>query len=420
MSEYGISKLDLKRRNRMQILRVIRENGAISRVDISAFLHITRAAVTIITNEMIAQGILEEVGEEPVDPGAEMRKGRRKILLDINPTYRFALGAYIDRDSVSIGLTTLNAATMDKRTFAIQPDTSVKDIVKMIRSTAKTMLNNSCLTGEHIVGMGIGVMPNMWSEMGLLDRQGQPNFAKLEDMIGKGLDFRVFAGNAIALFALASNRYQDHLGAPLNQVLLYEAEDAYHMAVLYQNNLREEFQKDTQVADTICVNPGGRPCEGYCRGSVKAELSPSAIGEKAAEFYSEEQTPELYRLTEGNGESITLAQILSALDAGDTVLQPLVTELLNQFCLMLNNLEKMFFAGRISMYKFGFTARNLEMIRSHMEQLAGAASAEKLVLCDIEDRHHFLSGCAYAIQNGFFCSGGLDDAYGMDELGTLE
>ena len=86
MNDCGISKLDLKRRNRMQILKVVREQGPISRVDISAILGITRAAVTIITNEMIDQHILEEVGEEPVNPSGEVRKGRRKILLDINET----------------------------------------------------------------------------------------------------------------------------------------------------------------------------------------------------------------------------------------------------------------------------------------------------------------------------------------------
>ena len=53
MNDCGISKLDLKRRNRMQILKVVREQGPIPRVDISAILGITRAAVTIITNEMI-------------------------------------------------------------------------------------------------------------------------------------------------------------------------------------------------------------------------------------------------------------------------------------------------------------------------------------------------------------------------------
>ena len=86
MIEGGISKLDLKRRNRMQVLKAVREKGPISRVDIAALLQITRAAVTIITNEMIDQHILEEVGEEPAEPNGSTRKGRRKILLDINET----------------------------------------------------------------------------------------------------------------------------------------------------------------------------------------------------------------------------------------------------------------------------------------------------------------------------------------------
>ena len=51
MEQRGISKLDLKRQNRLQILRVVHENGAISRVDIASQLQLTRAAVTIITNE---------------------------------------------------------------------------------------------------------------------------------------------------------------------------------------------------------------------------------------------------------------------------------------------------------------------------------------------------------------------------------
>lgn len=74
MNDCGISKLDLKRRNRMQILRVVREQGPISRVDISTALQITRAAVTIITNEMISQHILEEIGEEPVEPVRQSRR----------------------------------------------------------------------------------------------------------------------------------------------------------------------------------------------------------------------------------------------------------------------------------------------------------------------------------------------------------
>ena len=218
MNDYGISKLDLKRRNRMQILRVIRENGPISRVDISAMLHITRAAVTIITNEMIAQSILEEVGEEPQDPSNEIRKGRRKILLDINPTYRFALGVYIDEASISIGLTTLNAQALDKRSLTLEPDASSSDITEQIAITVRKMLQNSCLHVEDIVGIGIGVMPSMWNRVHAVVKDGNLDFSELEQAVEQACNLPVYIGNAISLFAMASINYAEHYGQPVSEL----------------------------------------------------------------------------------------------------------------------------------------------------------------------------------------------------------
>ena len=113
MELQGISKLDLKKRNRMQILRVIRESGPISRVDIASSMKITRAAVTIITNEMINEGVLYEVGEAPVSL-ENLQKGRRKILIDINENFKFAFGASISDELICVGLTNLNGKIMDK------------------------------------------------------------------------------------------------------------------------------------------------------------------------------------------------------------------------------------------------------------------------------------------------------------------
>ena len=163
MNDCGISKLDLKRRNRMQILKVVREQGPISRVDISAILGITRAAVTIITNEMIDQHILQEVGEEPVNPNAEVRKGRRKILLDINETYKFAIGIYVDEKEISIGLTTLNAAALDKKSITHKADMTPEALAELLGTTLEKMLQNSCLTYENLLGIGVGIMPSALS-----------------------------------------------------------------------------------------------------------------------------------------------------------------------------------------------------------------------------------------------------------------
>ena len=103
MEKRGISKLDLKRRNRMQILRVIRESGPISRVDVASALEITRAAVTIITNEMIEEGVLVEIGEAPVNT-EKLQKGRRKILIDMYSQLLRLLPIFFAEDSVPMSI----------------------------------------------------------------------------------------------------------------------------------------------------------------------------------------------------------------------------------------------------------------------------------------------------------------------------
>lgn len=406
MNDYGISKLDLKRRNRMQILRVIRENGPISRVDISAMLHITRAAVTIITNEMIAQSILEEVGEEPQDPSNEIRKGRRKILLDINPTYRFALGVYIDEASISIGLTTLNAQALDKRSLTLEPDASSSDITEQIAITVRKMLQNSCLHVEDIVGIGIGVMPSMWNRVHAVVKDGNLDFSELEQAVEQACNLPVYIGNAISLFAMASINYAEHYGQPVNQVFLH-AGPVFHIAVIQNNQLVNGFQRYTHVVERFCVHPNGKPLDGYPNGSVKAELSKQSMVEDVATIYGKDETPALYALTEGDMEAVSLPLLLTAWDQGDLALESLVKHYLDMLCYLLINVLQAYFAQKVYLHNFGFNERHLEQIRQHMASIAGEAEADRIALSAIEERYHFMCGCCYAIQHGFFMKGGM-------------
>ena len=116
MDRNGISKLDLKRLNRTEILKLITRYGAMSRIDIAHNLKLTRAAVTIITNEMIEQGLLYEKGEQK-SAGEKASRGRKKILLDIHENYRFSFGVVIDQTKLHIGLANLKGQTLDKKAY---------------------------------------------------------------------------------------------------------------------------------------------------------------------------------------------------------------------------------------------------------------------------------------------------------------
>ncbi|MEI3006593.1 MAG: hypothetical protein V8T27_00745 [Ruminococcus bicirculans (ex Wegman et al. 2014)] len=43
MEQHGISKLDLKRRNRMQVLKILKQRGPTSRIDIAGTLELNKS-----------------------------------------------------------------------------------------------------------------------------------------------------------------------------------------------------------------------------------------------------------------------------------------------------------------------------------------------------------------------------------------
>ena len=84
------------------ILNLVRENGPISKKEIASKLNITRAAVTIICNDLIEMKYLEPIGEKKSN-----KAGRNEILLDLNYNFKYILGIKLERGEVSITLSNL-------------------------------------------------------------------------------------------------------------------------------------------------------------------------------------------------------------------------------------------------------------------------------------------------------------------------
>lgn len=59
----------------LQVLQLIQQYGAISRVEIANKLHMTRASVTLLIHEMMEKGVLEDIGTCPTSEG----KGKKII-----------------------------------------------------------------------------------------------------------------------------------------------------------------------------------------------------------------------------------------------------------------------------------------------------------------------------------------------------
>lgn len=405
MENRGISKLDLKRRNRMQILRVIRESGPISRVDVASALEITRAAVTIITNEMIEEGVLVEIGEAPVNT-EKLQKGRRKILIDINVNSRFALGATVDEKEVSIGLTNLNSEILDKSSMVIDDRTTSKDIINYIIQKSNEMIENSCLTKDKVLGIGIGIVPSMWGKLKIFYKDGVLDFSNFIEKLSSGLDIDIHCGNAIGLMALASNDFRTTNGYQTNTAFLHNGNQV-NLAIINKNELSSDYISYTSTIERYIVNPNGKSYEGYPNGSVKAEISRTAIVNAINEIYSKEKTPVLFELTEGDKSKINTDNVFMALMRGEEPVKNVVDDIIAKYTVLINNLAISHFAKKIVLHNYKLNEKQFDYVKREMIRLVSEEVADRVVLSKLDGRNNFLGGCALIIQDNFFTRGGM-------------
>lgn len=405
MEKRGISKLDLKRRNRMQILRIIREYGPISRVDVASALEITRAAVTIITNEMIEEGVLVEIGEAPINT-EKLQKGRRKILIDINVNSRFALGATVDENEVSVGLTNLNSEILDKSSMVIDDRTTSKDIINYIIKASSIMIENSALTKDKILGLGVGVVPSMWGKLKIFYKDGVLDFSSFIEKLSSSLDIDIHCGNAIGLMALASNDFKAQNGYQTNTAFFHNGNQV-NLAIVNKNELSSDYISYTSMIEKYIVCVNGKKMEGYPDGSVKAELSRPAMYAAFCEICSAEKTPILWDIIKGDKKNISVDTVFMALMRGEEAVKNLVDDIIAKYAVLINNIAISHFAKKIVLHNYKLNEKQFDYIKREMLHLISEEVVDRIVLSKLDGKNNFLGGCALIIQNSFYNKGGL-------------
>lgn len=398
----GISKYDLKAMNRSQILRSVWEYGPISRADIAEKLGITRAAVTVITNEMIEEKLLRELSRESSENDYEICKGRRKVLLEIDSSGYFTIGIYIDRSSISIGLTTIKNDILEKENICIDKDISLEDIISVIDETAKVMLTNSCLTSQQLVGIGMGIMPDMPVCIKKKLEENPLFFEDLQEILRERTDIPVFIDNALSQFAVVCCSQRESADKLYQCAFIYSDRENYHLSLIRKKPQFDEKFITTGNVNNMFVSPGKLLSEGYPNGCVKSELTPEAVAQKVSGIYSERETPELYRITGGDGSSVTIAQIMTAVKDGDEILRELKNELLDELSIFLNNILCIGEFDNIYFCKFGFSEEQTEEIRKHTKERLGYELKSEMNVWDISPDQRFLCGSVYATLKGLF------------------
>ncbi|MEG2428999.1 MAG: hypothetical protein RSA79_00430 [Oscillospiraceae bacterium] len=141
-------------KSRVKILKFLQGAEKRSRVDISNKMKFTKAAVTLIINDMLNENILYEDGTECLDQ--TVGRGRRKVALSINYNYKFAFGVSIENEKLFVGLSNISGEILDKKLTSIVKKTYI-ELLEIIVSSIETLIKNNCISEEKVLGIGLTI-----------------------------------------------------------------------------------------------------------------------------------------------------------------------------------------------------------------------------------------------------------------------
>jgi glucokinase-like ROK family protein len=154
---------NVKNINKHAVLDLIRFTpGGVSRADLAQRMIISRAAVTIIINDLMDSGLIQETESR------NSSSGRPPIILEINPSFGYVAGIDMGATHLSIILTNFGAQVIDEVEFPYPinrgPELCLPDVDKHL----KELLAKNNLQLSDISAIGLDVPGPIVAEAGIV------------------------------------------------------------------------------------------------------------------------------------------------------------------------------------------------------------------------------------------------------------
>lgn len=347
--ENGVNMLDVKKQNRGSILQLIHEKGGISRKDIAQKLGLTPAAITMITGELLEEGLINQSEAGKISN----RKGRREILLQINGNDYAALGVYITRHKFRLLCVDLNSNTIfEDLVYTTDCRRKAHAILDKVTDTIRQRLKEyEVPRTKTIVGLGVSINGIVDSENGISvnpfqvwEERGVPVASILEEK----LDIPVLLTNNIcSLTHGESILTKEEKRLPILFIKYGPGLGAAHSL---SGGTASVFNYKAIQLGHVISDPNGAPCVCGNQGCLETIIHYDSIENTLKGMLSEKRTPILWGLTGGDVSKISVQEIVKAYDAGERVVEQTLERVMFYLCLTIKDVLTLFDPESIVLY----------------------------------------------------------------------
>lgn len=318
-----------KRVNRLSILKILKRKPA-SRIELSSETGLTRAAITLITREMLSEGLIAEGETAP-----RAKKGKTPIPLSVNPEAFYAVGVYWTRTGAEIGLSDFSGNILSRKTVSLPVAGDLQPLADGIRALLRMHADKS------IIGIGVSAPGPLDAENGVILHP--PYFDKWRNTpVTKTLTDALSLPVYLEKDAYALAKYHLETGGSRDFLLLL-VDSGVGSGVVTGGKLLISANQYTSELGHISIRFDGKKCACGNRGCLEKYASiPNLLEESGGRYKSWNEIID-------NGDDQLIEREAEYLSAGIITIKNLV------------NIDTVYLAGHI---KYGF-----ELLSEKMQKI---------------------------------------------------
>lgn len=298
----------IKAMNRSLILNTLRREGSLSRTQLTVASGLSVGAVSQITNELLENEWLLEVGE------GDYTGGRRQMLLRLNPDAGFAVGVKLMESRAICAVTNLESSVLHYAESEIGTDHSPEAISAALSMLIKRAIAEASVPANRLFGVGIGLAGVTYSPSGIVHYS--PFFGwkdvPLGELVRHKLGIPVYIENDVNTLTLTEQLFG--AGRHAAHFVVATIGRGIGMGMVIHHQLYQGSAGGVGELGHITLDPHGPQCDCGKRGCLESLASDTAV---LHYVQTELEQGEVSVMVQPNA----LSDIIGAADAGDALAQ---------------------------------------------------------------------------------------------------
>lgn len=305
----GNAKL-VKEVNRRLIFQFIRREHAVSRADIARSLGLSPTTVSALIDELSTEGFVRKLG------CGTSRRGRRPVIYQIDPTARYAVGADVGSNVLTVITTDLNGTVIKESETSIN-DQVGQDLIRTLYEEINRCIQIAQIDRSRILGVGI-------ASPGLIDYQGgtviravnvEWEGVPLKGILEHELDLPVYVENMNNAAALGE--YSWGIDRDVKRFFYLNVGRGVGGGIIADGRVLQGSGISAGEIGHLVIDRYGDKCRCGARGCLETLVSANALEKQAYRMADRFPNSSIVKLSRGEPKNITLEMLSQAAEDND-------------------------------------------------------------------------------------------------------